>query len=67
LKITIDPEGAEYTDYDLMSLAVSIQKAWESLGRGMIEVYSMNFNNAINTDNKQNQEIQMLKAKTGDI
>lgn len=67
MRITIDPEGAEYTVYELMKLSADIQEAWTRMGRGMVEVYTMNFKNAKLSDNVPNQENQMLNANPGDI
>jgi hypothetical protein len=70
MRITIDTEGAEYSNYDLMKLSHNIQECWDKMGRGLKEVYSMNIDTFKYQEiekNKQKQEKAMQKAKTGDI
>jgi hypothetical protein len=73
MRIIIDPEGADYTTHELISLSVGIQKVWDSMGRGMKEVFSMTIDNSYSTNeelkklNQQEMEKTMLKANTGDM
>jgi hypothetical protein len=53
MKITIDPEGAEYTAPELMTLFSRIQEAWMLSDRGLIEVFSMRVHDSLKDTNKQ--------------
>lgn len=70
MKITIDTEGAEYDNFELMRFSQEIQECWSKMGRGLKEVYSMNIDTFKYQEiekNKQKQEKAMQKANTGDI
>jgi hypothetical protein len=57
LKITIDTEGVEYDPLELMALSYEIQISWIKMGRGLSEVFSMNF------DTTKYQEKVLIKQK----
>lgn len=70
MKITIDTEGAKYENLELMALAHEIQRSWIKMGRGLSEVFSMNFDTTKYQEKfllKQKQEKTMRKAKAGGI
>jgi hypothetical protein len=73
MRIIIDPEDADYTPFELISLSADIQKVWESTGRGMKEVFSMTINKHLGIKgepaklSQQEKENTMLKANAGDM